>query len=598
MVRCSQGVTPPLRRGNAHSAMTLGISSPQEESPLGERDLRPSGPPPSDFSELDRSLSRLRERASALARLSAAERAALLTRIAERFHELAPRFVELDCRAKGIPNDSSRAGEPGFDGPVIILRYIAELAATLSGQKRLSPAAVREEHDRRIVTVSPRDGYESLLFPDWRAEAWLEPGFEGPVARSPHDLAHLRGEVALVLGAGNVASIGVVDALQQCFVFGRACLYKPSPVNAYLTPLLELSFAPLVKEGWFAFAQGGADVGAYLAAHAGIDAIHVTGSRETHEAIVWGSNADEARARKARNEPRVTKHVTSELGNVSPAVIVPGPWEERDIEHAARSIAGSFTFNAGFNCNATKLVVTARDWPLRERLLDAIGKVLERTPTRLAYYPGAHEKYARFTSDLGRFQKFGAPADGQLAWAFVRDLEPESNAACFDHEPFCAVLSEVALPLADPLEFLAESTRFLNDRVWGTLNAMLIVPRALERDPTIAAAIDRSIGSLRYGSVCVNVWPAAAYGIGTLPWGGHPSDTLADVQSGVGWGHNALLLEGVEKGVLRAPLVPLLKPLWYADHRTLPDVSMRFSDFAVRPNVWQLARLASSALRG
>ncbi|HEY3498564.1 MAG TPA: aldehyde dehydrogenase family protein [Polyangiaceae bacterium] len=550
------------------------------------------------YSDLDRSLSRLREQAPRLGRLPAAERGRLLLRIAERFHELAPRFVELDCRAKGIPLGSSREGEPGFDGPAIILRYLAELSNTLTGEKRLAPSAVREQHGRRIVTVSPRDGYEALIFPDWKAEAWLEAGYEGPASRSPHDLAHLRGEVSLVLGAGNVASIGVVDALQQCFVFGRACLFKPSPVNAYLTPLLELAFAPLVKEGWFAFAQGGADVGAYLTTHPAVDAVHVTGSRETHEAIVWGSDPAAARARKAQNAPLCAKHVTSELGNVSPAVVVPGRWEERDIEHAARSIAGSFTFNAGFNCNATKLVVTPRGWPLRERLLAAVGRVLERTPTRRAYYPGASEKYARFTSDLGRVQKFGAPAEGEVAWALVSDLDPESNAACFDHEPFCAVLSEVALPHPDPVEFLAESTRFLNERVWGTLNAMLLVPRAVEADPTLAAALDRAIGELRYGSVCVNVWPAAAYGIGTLPWGGHPSDTLANVQSGVGWGHNALLLEGVEKGVMRAPLVPLLKPLWYADHRTLPDVASRFSDFAVKPNVWQLTRLAGAALRG
>jgi hypothetical protein len=524
----------------------------------------------------------------------------LLERIARRFHELGPRMVELDCRAKGISPESPRAGEPGFDGPVIILRYIAELGATLSGQKRVSPPQVREESGRRVVSVLPRDAYERVLFPGWHAEAWLEPGASGPVARHPHELvrAEGEGEVALVLGAGNVASIGVVDALQQVFVFGRACLLKPSPVNAYLAPLLELAFLPLCKAGWFAFAHGGSDVGAYLAAHPAIDAIHVTGSRETHEAIVWGADPGEARRRKAENRPLVSKHVTSELGNVSPAIVVPGPWNDRELEHAARGIAGSFTFNAGFNCNATKLVVTARGWPLRERLLDAIGRELERTPPRLAFYPGAHEKYEHFTRDQGRLRTFGTPREGAPPWAFVSELDPSADAACFRSEPFCAVLSEVALAHTDPLEFLAECTAFLNERVFGTLNAMLLVPRGVSADPTLSAGVERAIGALRYGSVCVNLWPAAAYGLGTLPWGGHPSDTLANVQSGVGWGHNALLLEGVEKGVLRAPLLPLVKPLWYADHRTLAQVSSRFADFAVAPNAWRLARLAATAVRG
>jgi aldehyde dehydrogenase (NAD(P)+) len=318
-------------------------------------------------------------------------------------------MVELDCRSKGLSLDGSRAGEPGFDGPAIILRYLAELAAVLSGKKGVAAGSVREEGGRRIVSVLPRDGYERVIFPGWRAEAWLDPGYSGPPARHPRELRRGEGEVALVLGAGNVASIGVVDALQQCFVFGRACLFKPSPVNAYLAPLLELAFLPLSKSGWFAFAYGGADVGRYLAAHPGVDAIHVTGSRETHEAIVWGTDAAEASARKARNEPLVSKQVTSELGNVSPAVVVPGPWDERELEHAARSIAGSFTFNAGFNCNATKLVVTPRGWPLRERLLGAIERVLERTPLRAAYYPGALQSYERFTRDQGRVQKLGVP---------------------------------------------------------------------------------------------------------------------------------------------------------------------------------------------
>jgi aldehyde dehydrogenase (NAD(P)+) len=578
--------------------MALGTGSNSAEIALEERDLRPSGPPPSPAAALDQSLSRLREQAPALARLGPAERRALLLRIGQRFHELAPRLVALDCRAKGISLESSRAGEPGFDGPVIILRYIAELASTLSAEKGLIPAAEREEGGRRIVTALPRDGFESVLFPGWSAEAWLAPDAPEGVARHPHELARSEGEVALVLGAGNVPSIGVVDALQQCFVFGRAVIFKPSPVNAYLAPLLELAFAPLVKAGWFAFAHGGPEVGAYLTEHPTIAAVHVTGSRETFDAIVWGGAPAEASARKTRNEPLLQKTITSELGNVSPAVVVPGRWEEREIEHAARSIAGSFTFNAGFNCNATKLVVTPRGWPLRERLLDAIARVLERTPTRLAYYPGAFEKYARFTSNLGRVQKLGAPREGELAWAFVSELEPSSDAPCFQNEPFCAVLSEVALPCLDPLEFLGEATHFLNERVWGTLNAMLLVPRAVSADPVLASAVDNAIGKLRYGSVCVNLWPASAYGIGTLPWGGHPSDTLANVQSGLGWGHNALLLEGVEKGVMRAPLLPLIKPLWYADHRTLPQVASRFCDFSVAPSAWKVARLAASALRG
>jgi hypothetical protein len=511
-------------------------------------------------------------------------------------------MAALDAEAKSIAPTSERRGEPALEGPAIILRYLVELAATLSGTRRVTAASVREVGPRSVVNVLPLDAYESVLFRGYRAEVWLD-RVEAPerVATHPTQIAAATGEIALVLGAGNVASIGVVDALEQCFVRGRVCLLKLSPVNDYLGPLLELAFAPLVAEGFMALAYGGADVGAYLAAHPAIDAIHVTGSYQTHEAIVWGADPDERAARKARGEPLCTKPVTSELGNVSPAVVVPGRWTDSELEHAAQSIAGSFAFNAGFNCNATKLVVTPHGSALRERLLARISEILRTIPLRSAYYPGAAEKYAHFTRSGGLLQELGSTTDAPpnaTRWAFVTHLESEPHPACFEDEPFCAVLSEVALGSDDPGEFLAAVAPFLNERVWGTLNAMLLVPEAVERDPALSVQLEAVIRDLRYGSVCVNVWPAVAYGLGTLPWGGHPSATLADVQSGLGFGHNSLLIQGVEKSVLRAPLVQFPKPFWYPGHRALGRLASRWIDFQAAPSPLGLGRLALAGLAG
>jgi len=558
----------------------------------------PAGPTATTEIALERSVERLADAAPRLALLPARERARLLRVVARRFHELSREMVELDCRAKRIPEHGPLSGEPMFDGPAIVLRYMAELARTFEGAERLSPGAVHSG-SRTVVDILPRTTTERVLFPFWRAEARLDgevPGRE--VTTGLHELVRAKGEVALVLGAGNVTSIGVVDALQQCFVHGRACVFKPSPANDYLGPLLELALAPLVARGWLAFAYGGREVGELLVTHPLVDCVHVTGALATHEAIVWGRPA-ERQARKTRGEPLLRKPVTSELGNVSPVLVVPGHYEDRELEHAAKSIVGTFVFNAGFNCNATKLVVTPRGWPLRQKLLDAMARVLEGVPPRFAYYPGAIEKYQRFSRAGGHLASFGAgDGRGVLPWALVTELDAARGEDVFQDEPFCAVLSEVAVGSGDPLEFLAEATAFVNDRVWGTLNAMLIVPSAVERDPTTAAALDRSIDALRYGSVCVNVWPAAAYGLGTLPWGGHPSNTLENVQSGLGWGHNALLLRHVEKTVLRAPLVPFPKPLWYPDHRTREGLARRFADFSAVPGPLSLTRLATTALRG
>lgn len=54
--------------------------------------------------------------------------------------------------------------------------------------------------------------------------------------------------------------------------------------------------------------------------------------------------------------------------------------------------------------------------------------------------------------------------------------------------------------------------------------------------------------------MCVNHAPLMGYGVLQLPWGawdaGRGND-LADIGTGAGFVHNALMLEDVEKGVLR-----------------------------------------------
>ena len=558
-------------------------------------------PAPSSAASIDRALERLRGGAAEFGGTPPSDRVRLLSAIKRRFHELAPRFVELDCRAKGIPGVGPLSGECGFEGPAISLHYLAELERSIGGESTIDLGGIRTEGGRTKVRALPRDPWERLLFPGCEAEVWLS-GEKSPseIFLRPEGLRPARpeGEVALVLGAGNVASISAIDVLQQCFLHGRACLLKASPVNEYLGPLFELAFAPLVARGCFAVAYGGADVGAYLTSHPSVDAIHVTGSYRTHEAIVWGPPGPERDARKARRDPVVKKPVTSELGNVSPALVVPGHWDDSDVEHAAKSIVGSFAFNAACNCNATKLVVTPRGSALRERLLAAIQRQFEVLPPRRAYYPGAREAYEKHTRGPGRLLEFGTPGEGELPWAFVRDLETSSDAACFREEPFTSVLSEVSVASDDPVAFLDEATRFLNDRVFGTLNVMLLAPASTERDPETSKALERAVRELRYGSVCINVWPAVAYGLGTLPWGGHPSGTLENVGSGLGVGHNALLLDGIEKSVLRGPLAAFPKPLWYPRHRTLDRVASAYCDYEVARGALRLGKIAVAALRG
>ena len=74
-----------------------------------------------------------------------------------------------------------------------------------------------------------------------------------------------------MLGAGNVAGIPFNDALSKLFVDQCVVLLKMSPVNEYLGPLIETAFSQLIAEGFFRLVYGGADEGAYLTKHPGVD---------------------------------------------------------------------------------------------------------------------------------------------------------------------------------------------------------------------------------------------------------------------------------------------------------------------------------------
>jgi len=113
----------------------------------------------------------------------------------------------------------------------------------------------------------------------------------------------------------------------------------------------------------------------------------------------------------------------------------------------------------------------------------------------------------------------------------------------------------------------------------------------------VAPALERAITELRYGTVAVNHWPALGYGVGSLPWGGHPSASLRDIQSGLGWVHNSYMLEGIDKAILRGPLVVRPRPLWFTGNPRAVAVARRMIRHELAPSWRGLARVVAAALR-
>lgn len=53
--------------------------------------------------------------------------------------------------------------------------------------------------------------------------------------------------------------------------------------------------------------------------------------------------------------PLLSKPVTAELGNITPYIIVPGEWSDRDIEYNATNVASGLAQNTGHNCIAAEV---------------------------------------------------------------------------------------------------------------------------------------------------------------------------------------------------------------------------------------------------
>jgi hypothetical protein len=245
------------------------------------------------------------------------------------------------------------------------------------------------------------------------------------------------------------------------------------------------------------------------------------------------------------------------------------------------------------------MLITAKGWPQRDTFMALVARALSQAPTRKAYYPGAQERYRDLTAGRTNIERFGEAATDKLAWALIRDVDAsDKNEKLFRVEPFCGILSQTEIASHDPAHFLRELTSFANDRMWGTLNACIVIHPRHERDPEIARSLDKALVDLRYGTVSINHWPAVCYGLVAPAWGGHPSATLKDIQSGIGWVHNSFMLEGLDKTIVGGPLVAKPKPVWFYDNRRTRAVAERMVGFSAHPSWLKLPGLIAQAVRG
>ncbi|MGH7536121.1 MAG: aldehyde dehydrogenase, partial [Gemmatimonadales bacterium] len=143
-----------------------------------------------------------------------------------------------------------------------------------------------------------------------------------------------------------------------------------------------------------------------------------------------------------------------------------------------------------------------------------------------------------------------------------------------------------------------QAVGFVNERVWGTLCATLVVHPRTVADRHLGPGVDRAIANLRYGAVGVNVWPALLRSLASPPWGAHPGSSMSDIQSGRGWVHNTFMLEEVEKSVVHQSVTSKRRPPYHPGHRSAHILLRRLSALERGPGWARLPGVLDAAFRG
>lgn len=550
--------------------------------------------------------------------LTLGQRAKLLESLRSTVVANTEAWAEIAATSKGLGPGHPLRGEEWLGGPYGVLTAIDAYRRTLTklarGGSPLDGLKIdTAPGDRVRVHAFPLDAMDGILLSGHTGEVWLEPGVTEAEALRTAGLAQLSptkpGGIGLVLGAGNVTSIPVLDVLYELLANNRVSILKVNPTQDALVPVFERALAPLIEAGFVRIVTGGGDVGAYLTQLPAIDHVHITGAAATFDTIVWGPStgpgASQTARRRREGRPRLKKPITAELGGVSPIIVVPGLWSDADLAFQAEHVATMRLQNSGHNCIAGQVVLISSDWPQRDAFLAALEKAYAAAPARPVWYPRASE---RLEAAASRFPDALWFADGTRA---LVELDAEQDASALEQtEYFAPVLGVVDVPGLGQ-EFLDNAVVHANDRLAGTLGANLIIDPVTQ--DALGDGFEQAIAELRYGSIAINTWTAFVYLQPTLTWGGFPGATIDAVGSGIGVVHNALLLDRVERSVARGPFRPfprsasalgrrgtfsvLPKPPWFVTSRTGAQVCEGFTRFQMTHDMIGLGKTLLQAFR-
>ena len=559
---------------------------------------KPEAISPTKLEEIDRKLMALDSNATKWRNMPREEKASLFRKCVQLFIQYGEDIAILSTRHKGSYGQG--IGEE-YLCLVPIVTYLSEVAECFEKRAYPNPYSTRRSSDgtQWIVDVCPV-GMSALALGGFKGELYINPGHDVSQGGSL-DKAEKETEpgVGLVLGAGNQYPLAVLDILHVLVMQSRVVVCKMNPVNEYMGPLLCKGLSPLIEAGFVDFVYGASKEGKYLVDHPVIQCIHLTGSTNTFDAIVWGSNTAKD------GEPPCKKEVCAELGCVTPYIVVPGNWTEEQIEYHAMNVVSGLVNNAGHNCLAAEVVVTDRNWAQRETFLDAIRRNLDLAYCRTSYYPGSDDNYKMFEKMFPDCENHGREASQPVGvengshhpWKFQVGLTPDTCKV--SEENWCGVLQEVSLDSDSIEDYLKNAETFVNEQCWGTLSCSILIDDSITSEHE--AAWENFISGLKYGSICVNIPGMVGFGLTKLTWGAWGDDSQ-DVRRNIGSGntkvHNSGFFDNVQKSVLYAPCSFSPTPYWFVSNTNLDDIAAAAVKFFSNMGILSMARLVQTALRG
>jgi len=518
--------------------------------------------------DIDREISTMRLASKELISISNKELANIFQECINQIPSFADYWVDLEAQNKQINPNTSAIGEQWAGGPWLVVWSFRYIVKSLSHFPNL---------DFNLDNKYNKEDHTLQIFPTERIEKLLYMGVKGYIKLRKNmtleDFKKYRGfesrintnnaTTTLVLGAGNQGCIPILDFAYHITTRRSPIVLKLNPVNEYLKPIFEKILAPFIKHHFLTIVTGDAEVGKYLSEHHAISHIHLTGSHLTYENIAYGKKLNDKEKGSKTIKKINTTSISTELGNVTPVIIIPDKWSKSDIRVQAKKVATAKLQNAGFNCIAAQVVVLDDKWKHKDDFINEVKNIISGQSTRHFYYPGSKDRIL----SINKNPNTEILSLDECEVPYSSTTTDEDDTFYFHNEIWGGSIIFKTISSNTVPEYIKKATEFCNNNLWGNLGCTVIIKPKTEKK--YSKSFKSMLDELKYGTIGINEWCALGFAIPSLPWGGYPGNKDSDIQSGQGYVHNTYLFESPLNGIIRTNFKPLMNidSPWFVTHK-------------------------------